>query len=167
MTKKAPCIERPARRGCGSRPWRTRQRGDALLEAMIGALLLAIIGMGLTYAAARVVNTQRFAAGHHIVLTQVLNELATKGVPALCDGSAAATVAVKDKDKDYQEIFSSITLAKPDCPQDNVTITLPTDASLPTVSVSSLVTRMTLSTPDDAQGAARALLGPGSLVLSQ
>ena len=163
MTKKAPCINQRRRSSRSLRP--RAQRGDALLEGLVGALLLAIIGLGLTYAAARAVNTQRHASGHHIVLTQMLNALETKGVQALCNG-ATATLPI-DNRKTGEQIFSAIDLPAPECSRDTVTITPPAGSTLPATTVDSVVTRMTLSTPDDESSSARALLGPGSLVLSQ
>ena len=163
MTKKAPCINQRRRSSRSLRP--RAQRGDALLEGLVGALLLAIIGLGLTYAAARAVNTQRHASGHHIVLTQMLNALETKGVQALCNG-ATATLPIVDR-KTGEQIFSAIDLPAPECSRDTVTITPPAGSTLPATTVDSAVTRMTLSTPDDESSSARALLGPGSLVLSQ
>lgn len=163
MTKKAPCIDQRRRSSRSLRP--RAQRGDALLEGLVGALLLAIIGLGLTYAAARAVNTQRHASGHHIVLTQMLNALETKGVQALCNGTTA-TLTIEDR-KTGEQIFSAIALPAPECSRDTVTITPPAGSTLPATTVDSVVTRMTLSTPDDESSSARALLGPGSLVLSQ
>lgn len=163
MTKKAPCIDQRRRSSRSLRP--RAQRGDALLEGLVGALLLAIIGLGLTYAAARAVNTQRHASVHHIVLTQMLNALETHGVQALCNG-ATATLPI-DNRKTGEQIFSAIDLPAPECSRDTVTITPPAGSTLPATTVDSVVTRMTLSTPDDESSSARALLGPGSLVLSQ
>ena len=163
MTKKAPCINQRRRSSRSLRP--RAQRGDALLEGLVGALLLAIIGLGLTYAAARAVNTQRHASGHHIVLTQMLNALETNGVQALCNG-ATATLPIDNRKTD-EPIFSDIALPAPECSRDTVTITPPAGSTLPATTVDSVVTRMTLSTPDDESSSARALLGPGSLVLSQ
>lgn len=163
MTKKVLCIDQRRRSSRSLRP--RAQRGDALLEGLVGALLLAIIGLGLTYAAARAVNTQRHASGHHIVLTQMLNALETKGVQALCNGTTA-TLPIVDR-KTGEQIFSAITLPAPECSRDTVTITPPAGSTLPATTVDSVVTRMTLSTPDDESSSARALLGPGSLVLSQ
>ena len=117
-------------------------------------------------AAARAVNTQRQASGHHIVLTQMLNALETNGVQALCSGAATATLPIVDRKTD-EPIFSDIALPAPECSRDTVTITPPAGSTLPATTVDSVVTRMTLSTPDDESSSARALLGPGSLVLSQ
>ena len=166
MTKKAPCIDQRRRSSRSLRP--RAQRGDALLEGLVGALLLAIIGLGLTYAAARAVNTQRHASGHHIVLTQMLNALETHGVQHLCSGSGTATATLPIVDRKTGEpIFSDIALPAPECSRDTVTITPPAGSTLPATTVDSVVTRMTLSTPDDERSSARALLGPGSLALSQ
>ena len=69
--------------------------------------------------------------------------------------------------KTGEQIFSDIALPAPECSRDTVTITPPAGSTLPATTVDSVVTRMTLSTPDDESSSARALLGPGSLVLSQ
>ena len=70
MTKPACCID--------------TQRGDALLEALVGILLLAILGLGLSYAAARMLASQRYAATHGIVVAQMRNALETQGLTHLC-----------------------------------------------------------------------------------
>ena len=119
MTKPARCTDP-----------RRAQRGDALLEALVGILLLALLGLGLSHAAARMLAAQRYAAAHGIVVAQMRNALETQGIADLC-------------------------------------ITPPAGSTLPATTVDSVVTRMTLSTPDDESSSARALLGPGSLVLSQ
>ena len=144
-------------------------------QALAALLTAATLGMAATpalaqrdpaYAAARAVNTQRHASGHHIVLTQMLNALETNGVQDLCSGAATATLPIVDRKTD-EPIFSAIALPAPECSRDTVTITPPAGSTLPATTVDSVVTRMTLSTPDDESSSARALLGPGSLVLSQ
>lgn len=162
MKKKAACIDLG----------RSAQRGDALLEALVGGLLLAILGMGLTYAAARMVQTQRLASGHHIVLAQMRNALETTGVQNLCNGmSAPLQVRTQGAGSgargEFIDLYEPDTLPRPECTSGAVTISLPSDASLPAVSASDVVTRMTLSSPDGDDSSSRALLGPGSLVLSQ
>ena len=154
MTKPARCTDP-----------RRAQRGDALLEALVGILLLALLGLGLSHAAARMLAAQRYAAAHGIVVAQMRNALETNGVQALCNG-ATATLPIVDR-KTGEPIFSAIDLPAPECSRDTVTITPPAGSTLPATTVDSVVTRMTLSTPDDESSSARALLGPGSLVLSQ
>lgn len=155
MTKPARCTDP-----------RRAQRGDALLEALVGILLLAILGLGLSHAAARMLAAQRYAAAHGIVVAQMRNALETNGVQDLCSGAATATLPIVDR-KTGEPIFSAIALPAPECSRDTVTITPPAGSTLPATTVDSVVTRMTLSTPDDESSSARALLGPGSLVLSQ
>ena len=155
MTKPARCTDP-----------RRAQRGDALLEALVGILLLALLGLGLSHAAARMLAAQRYAAAHGIVVAQMRNALETNGVQALCNGDATATLPIVDRKTD-EPIFSAIDLPAPECSRDTVTITPPAGSTLPATTVDSVVTRMTLSTPDDESSSARALLGPGSLVLSQ
>ena len=155
MTKPARCTDP-----------RRAQRGDALLEALVGILLLALLGLGLSHAAARMLAAQRYAAAHGIVVAQMRNALETNGVQDLCSGAATATLPIVDR-KTGEPIFSAIALPAPECSRDTVTITPPADSTLPATTVDSVVTRMTLSTPDDESSSARALLGPGSLVLSQ
>ena len=155
MTKPARCTDP-----------RRAQRGDALLEALVGILLLALLGLGLSHAAARMLAAQRYAAAHGIVVAQMRNALETNGVQDLCSGAATATLPIVDR-KTGEQIFSAITLPAPECSRDTVTITPPAGSTLPATTVDSVVTRMTLSTPDDESSSARALLGPGSLVLSQ
>ena len=155
MTKPARCTDP-----------RRAQRGDALLEALVGILLLALLGLGLSHAAARMLAAQRYAAAHGIVVAQMRNALETNGVQDLCSGAATATLPIVDR-KTGEPIFSAIALPAPECSRDTVTITPPAGSTLPATTVDSVVTRMTLSTPDDESSSARALLGPGSLVLSQ
>ena len=85
MTKPAPCIKAALNKRCLK-----AQRGDALLEALVSMVLLASLGLGLSYATARALNTQRYAATHGIVLAQMRHALETQGVAALCSGTQAA-----------------------------------------------------------------------------
>lgn len=79
---------------------RRRQRGDALLEALIAMVLASIIGLGLTYATARMANSQRYMNAQNMAVHEMREELLKKGFTAdeLCDadnlewaGSAAYT----------------------------------------------------------------------------
>jgi len=58
---------------------RHRQRGDALLEALIAILLMAAIGLGLAYSAARAINAQRYASTHALALQEMREELERRG----------------------------------------------------------------------------------------
>lgn len=60
-----------------------RQRGDILIEALIGVLLTAIIGAGLSHILARVMLGQRDARVEQLAVEQVRTSLKTQGL-ALC-----------------------------------------------------------------------------------
>ncbi len=68
------CFERSAR----------LQRGDVLLEALIGVLITAIIGGGMAHIAARTMVSQRDAKVENLVVEKLRAELGGKG-RALCD----------------------------------------------------------------------------------
>ncbi|BCL76544.1 hypothetical protein JHS3_22800 [Jeongeupia sp. HS-3] len=69
-----------------------RQRGEALLEALIGIVLMAAIGLGLTYAASRAAVAQRYSNSQGIVVAQIREKLSTDGVSGLCAGAPSIKV---------------------------------------------------------------------------
>ena len=72
--KNIPCIS-----FCG------KQGGDALIEALIGIILLAVIGLGLTYALSKSVLVQRSTNAQGIVVNEMREHVKTVGVHKLCD----------------------------------------------------------------------------------
>lgn len=96
--KPGTCINSPA-----------SQRGDALIEAMVGVVLTAIIGLGLSYTASRAVKSQRYLNTQNAVISQMRESLASTHLPlsAICDtgsvpsldvaGNAITTTAVCSK----------------------------------------------------------------------
>ncbi|MDH0898997.1 hypothetical protein N5C12_06480 [Comamonas aquatica] len=138
------------------------QRGDALLEALIGILLLAILGLGLSYSVARMLVSQRYAATHGIMVAQMRNALETGGLSNLC---SAAPDTISIVPAGGSEI--SVQLPAAQCEKHDVTIVTITKsgAAFSVTLPQAAVTRMSFSTPDE--GSARDLLGPGSIVLSQ
>ena len=85
MTKPARCTDP-----------RRAQRGDALLEALVGILLLAVLGLGLSHAAARMLAAQRYAAAHGIVVAQMRNALETQGIAHLCSDPHTFSITPTD-----------------------------------------------------------------------
>lgn len=69
---------------------RRRQRGDALLEAMIAMILMATIGLGLAYAATRAVNAQRYANTQTLALQEMREELQRRGQAEGANGLCAS-----------------------------------------------------------------------------
>ncbi|MGY2236386.1 type IV pilus modification PilV family protein [Pseudomonas gingeri] len=68
-----------------------RQRGDVLLESLIGILLMAIVGLGITYAASRAAVSQRDMKLQNIVVNQMRSLLEQNGA-LLCSTNAALLV---------------------------------------------------------------------------
>ena len=147
MTKPARCTDP-----------RRAQRGDALLEALVGILLLALLGLGLSHAAARMLAAQRYTAAHGIVNAQMRNALETQGIGHLCSNPHTFSITPAGGSA------VSVELPAAHCEKHDVAIS----TGEPALSVTlpqAAVTRMVFSTQDT--GSARELLGPGSLVLSQ
>ena len=145
MTKPARCTDP-----------RRAQRGDALLEALVGILLLAILG--LSHAAARMLAAQRYAAAHGIVVAQMRNALETQGIAHLCSNPHTFSITPAGGSA------VSVELPAAHCEKHDVAIS----TGEPALSVTlpqAAVTRMVFSTQDT--GSARELLGPGSIALSQ
>lgn len=62
---------------------RRTQAGDAILEALIGVLLMAIVGLGLAYTSARSINSQRTLNAQNIAIGEVRQQLQLTADP--CD----------------------------------------------------------------------------------
>lgn len=63
---------------------RSRERGDALLEALIGVLITTLIGGGMAHVVATIMNSQRDAKVENIVVEKLRGQLHSVGV-GLCD----------------------------------------------------------------------------------
>ncbi|WP_426143375.1 type IV pilus modification PilV family protein [Pseudomonas sp. DWP3-1-2] len=72
---------------CGKR----KQRGDILLESLIGILLMSIIGLGISFTSSRAVVAQRDMKLQGIAVAQMRNLLALHG-NTLCTTNAALAV---------------------------------------------------------------------------
>lgn len=76
---------------------RRRQRGDMMLEALVGVLITSVIGAGLAHVVGRVLSSQRDAKVENLVVEQLRSQLQGAGV-GLCDGRTV-TVSLPDGDK--------------------------------------------------------------------
>lgn len=70
------------------KPARHRQRGDILLESLIGIVLLSIIGLGMTYATSRAAVAQRDMKVQNIAVSQ-MRDLISRYGKTLCAGDAS------------------------------------------------------------------------------
>lgn len=69
---------------CCRRP--RRQRGDILLESLIGVLITALIGGGMAFLCARLMDSQREAGIERLAVERLRNSLLDQGL-ALCGTS--------------------------------------------------------------------------------
>lgn len=146
----------------------SKQRGDALLESLIGILLLAILGLGLSYSAARMLSIQRYAATHSIVVSQMAHAAQVHGLDYLCSNSHVISLASKtinsDIGKEEIGLETSIEFAPAQCEKHDVVISA-VDPDLSVTLPQAAITQMIFATPDNES--ARELLGSGSVVFSQ
>ncbi|MCO8167168.1 type II secretion system GspH family protein [Pseudomonas sp. 21LCFQ02] len=70
------------------KPARHRQRGDILLESLIGIVLMSIIGLGMTYATSRAAVAQRDMKVQNIAVSQ-MRDLISRYGKTLCDTNAS------------------------------------------------------------------------------
>lgn len=142
-----------------------------LLEALVGMVLLGVLGLGLSYATARILAQQRYANTQDLALGQMRFALESQGLQALCGGVAEPLkplqIGVAEPLKPLQIGAAQLTPTL-QCQTQPVNVTVPAGGGLPAMSapITSVVTQLRYATPDgDAQ--ATQLLGHGSLVLSQ
>jgi len=69
------------------------QRGSMLLEALVGVLLSAALGLGMAYSAARALNAQRYASTQNLAVMDMRLSLATSGACVSGTVSAASGAA--------------------------------------------------------------------------
>lgn len=82
-----------------SRSTERAQRGDALLEALIGMLLIAVLGMGSAYTASRVAVTHKYARTQAMAVSQLRQMLQNASdVAAWCAGTAPPVVRIRAED---------------------------------------------------------------------
>ena len=75
-----------------SRPVRAHQRGDVLLEALVGVLITALLGASMAHVAGRVAAGQHEARVANLSVEQLRHTLQMDGL-ALCDAGGTSIVA--------------------------------------------------------------------------
>ncbi|MEN5422243.1 hypothetical protein ABE607_04980 [Comamonas aquatica] len=134
---------------------RRKQRGEMLLEALVGMVLLGVLG--LSYATARILAQQRYANTQDLALGQMRFALESQGLQALCGGAVGPL-----------QIGAAQLTPTLQCQTQSVSVTVPAGGGLPamTAPITSVVTQLRYATPgSDAQ--ATQLLGQGSVVIHQ
>jgi Tfp pilus assembly protein PilV len=129
-----------------------QQRGDALLEALIGVLLTSVIGLGLAFSAARIQKSQHYQTTQNVMLASMINSMSTNGIAC---GTSNATLTI---------IGSTNATSSTTCTQPAISVSTGTDSRLSiTLAANSAVTAMTYSA-QDASGTF--IGGGGSMTLS-
>ncbi|MDN3236818.1 MULTISPECIES: hypothetical protein [unclassified Pseudomonas] len=72
---------------------RSCQRGDTLIEALVGVLLMSIIGIGMIHIATRIQQTQTDLHIQNYIVVQMRNLLHVYGT-TLCPGNSANSKAI-------------------------------------------------------------------------
>jgi len=84
------------------------QRGDILVESLVGILLMMIIGLGITYVASRAAVSQRDMKLENIVVSQMRTLLEQNGA-LLCTTNAALLVVSLPTQTATQPIVATCT----------------------------------------------------------
>lgn len=73
-----------------------KQRGDILLESLIGMLLMSIIGLGLVYAASRVAFTQGQMNKQSLLVSEMRETLQNNSLRGSCSSSTSISCSYND-----------------------------------------------------------------------
>lgn len=73
---------------------RRRQRGEMLIEALVGTLLLSLIGLGASYTTSRVLVSQRYLNAQSIAIVQMRALLQRYGAVTLCADPTSAVIVL-------------------------------------------------------------------------
>ncbi len=136
-----------------------RQRGDALIEALIGTVIASAVGLGLAFTASRMIVSQRFVATENAVLNQMTYALAGTGLSTLCAGTTTPTVTVGSE---------SMTLGAPTCSTGAVTVASTTSSvQSVTLPAGGVVTALTFVTPSQNTTAQDLVGGSGVMTIQE
>lgn len=133
-----------------------RQRGDALLEALVGILLLGVLGLGLSYATGRILVQQRNANIQDVVLAQMRYKLESEGLQQVCGKEAPIQVSAAG---------TPVTLiAAVECAKNPVTVVVSGNLPTPTEAITTVYTKVRYAT-SSTDAVTKQLMGAGSLVI--
>lgn len=143
---------------------RNGQQGATLIEALVGMLLMAIVGLGLSYAASRSLLSQRDLNAQNVVISKTREWLLAQGVSSACAGAGAGLpITIGDATTTVAASCGSapITIAPASQGQqgtggDDHRENEPADLRV-TLGANSVRTSVTASTPDNAT--TRAMFG--------
>lgn len=138
------------------------QRGDALLEALIGILLMSVIGLGLSFALARTFNAQRYISTQNIAIMQMRNLLSRSNLSQTsCSSSQSISVYLNSSASTATNIPVTISCSPPS----NIVVGITGNSGFDkTVNA---ITRIAVSTPANNAVAKSFFGGDGIVSLTQ
>jgi Tfp pilus assembly protein PilV len=74
----------------------SKQKGDALIEALISIVLLSTIMIGLTFLVAKTAVAQKNTSVLNMTLFALRSQVQTQGLSTLCAGTGLSTITVAD-----------------------------------------------------------------------
>ena len=102
------------------------ERGDALLEALVGVLLSAVLVLGAAYTATRIAMSQSQSRTQAMAITQLRNLLQeTADTSAWCQGASPPAIRIRPADASLAPIDLAVT----------ATCTTPAGVTLGSVSI--------------------------------
>ena len=138
------------------------QRGEALLEALIGILLMSVIGLGLSFSLARTFNAQRYISTQNIAIMQMRNLLSISSISqASCSSSQSIPAYLNSNISTATNIPVTISCS----PASSIVVGITGNTNFDkTISV---ITRVSISTPANNAVAKSFFGGDGVVSLAQ
>lgn len=68
-----------------------KQRGDAMIEALIAVVLLGVVGLGLTFALGRTIAAQKFHKAQSLTVQGIRADVQSGGVASGCPATGNAS----------------------------------------------------------------------------
>ena len=129
------------------------QSGAAMMEALIGSLLLGIIMVGINTALSKTLVGQRYMNAQNIVILGMHNRFQDAGIEDMCGGTTPASITLGGQ---------SIAYDTPNCQSAAVTVAINSGLSISLASGNVQGTSFSLST--DSTSATQSLFGGTGVV---
>jgi Tfp pilus assembly protein PilW len=96
------------------------QRGSSLIEAMIAALLVAIVFVGLTFVLTRTLVGHRYMNAHNAALLEIREKIETQGMNDLCTNGTEQFIVGSQ----------NVAIAATNCTSPAITVAISSDLSV-------------------------------------
>lgn len=92
---------------CDPAAWRARQRGDVLMEALVGVLLTGLLGAGMLHVAGQLAARQADLRAETLAMVEMRRLLRTQG-EGLCDAPGGHQVSIGERQVSIQVECGSV-----------------------------------------------------------